>query len=1578
MSIRIINEDLDPNKQPNFYDGQKLNCDDLESLQIYLNNKIETSTKNIGYDGVVKGLRVELDTILAEPFPFPTVPQPSVNPDLQNYRDFPENILDVHDVRMYQTFLATTNNFQRLDLKLQILEGTGASVLFVELLELTVSSNPLSALSLNTLYMKQFASSELPSITSDGRLILDVSAENDNQGISLVPGNYYAIQLRFARETNSQDQLRIYHSNVAQTAAVDASLGAHFYVNGNFQQGLYNENAQLTQIILYNKIYTAAVQVTPGEAYFHGEHIEIVDSQRFLSLLDRRNVGNETEFANFIAVQFVLQPTDPESHPRTGNTVDSRYQDSFAVKVFNRSDWLVEVSKPYADQTWMLLAVATDRNVVPFSQRFDLQINQMTNLAYNDWLNSCIDTPSLSALQVKASRPDDFVFFIDNVPSQLPLLNDSGQQSYDQYGQPIIDRVSQVFLVLYLDGGANTRQFEMALYSSSTTTPPFNSYFVTITDPQGTIIPGLANFVFDIKELTPNTFYNYVAITERGRSIFIQDYNIQVRTPDPTTGILSLVRERQFDVVLNAGALTAVINEDLHLGDPIVPYGTVGQSVTGLESIQYLNEVPGRNGTTAEKTIVPVEDTLLLASNLQFEPLPMCFHVDPNPLIVDTITSVADAVAAEDIIIKVDGVPVTYSGTQGPERGGTGAPFVVSGQIKFSDDLVERLQQMTDLSISLGLPPPVDANDFVHFIGLRVTVRDIYGRDCSQQNIISVTNTDPSDPLDLTLIYRVIAMGRGAGFNSGFNTGQIGYVYIANRAVRDSVGTPIQFTYTPFGAAVSPLMDVRQIDTVLPGQILGLGTGEQWFGERDVVYATSSVGLANDEIGIHPTAGQVFLNVHDNNLIFNCLSQISPPATLSIAYYQLNEIYEFINYYFTRFQPWGDANSCIILNEDVSIQNAIANGWVVLEVNGSNLYTTGIGVIDLTNPINYVAMFPKLPLIVNSIIRVGSTAYVTLTGHGFLTGDTIEIGSADQSDYNGIFTVTVTGLNTFTYTVPGTPVTPATGVITATKIGPQNLLPADKISLNPETGRVVFGANIRPITSDVINITYYHLRPKLVCATNSLGATYDVRYDFNADGRVDQSDLNIFEAAYGSSTGDLNFNSQCDFNNNGTVDANDYQEFLDHFGTVASGSPSYREATLLRLNSILVFQHSSALRKFDVIRAYSESPSTEYPLGRTVLFFDTTQTPIVESGTYHIMFGFALALATGVSSFTITTSQPVTAGTNREIVEIFNVDDPTDVRQVVDITTTERISGNVIVYDNVITFVPSITSSGSYVVRALWHDNGLAVIHRADVVKTVFYEEHDRKNFGPFKMAYNSNDFQSDGTAMTIRFDASESTMADDTLDPSGLHLKGVPMEDMHFSILLLVPVDNNIVNVWKWHYLKPTAIDRGIQLVFNGFLAPESRYQGKNGVPVLQPFGVGQYQVDLRPKYAGGDVENDLSNIIVVRADQSPGWPLLHNHMGEAQGGNLTSQNVQFADPQSRFNTGNVTDVVYQLQDNLQGQINVLSGSLTDLQINASQVIVTNVPCIITPTTLHDALVQIVQKIAWDELDGCVQPPIP
>lgn len=66
-----------------------------------------------------------------------------------------------------------------------------------------------------------------------------------------------------------------------------------------------------------------------------------------------------------------------------------------------------------------------------------------------------------------------------------------------------------------------------------------------------------------------------------------------------------------------------------------------------------------------------------------------------------------------------------------------------------------------------------------------------------------------------------------------------------------------------------------------------------------------------------------------------------------------------------------------------------------------------------------------------TITRSGSVATVTLNGHGFAAFQNITISGANQADYNGQFPITVIDANTFTFNVSGSPVTPATGTITA-------------------------------------------------------------------------------------------------------------------------------------------------------------------------------------------------------------------------------------------------------------------------------------------------------------------------------------------------------------------------------------------------------------------------------------------------------------------------------------------------------------------------------------------------------------------
>jgi len=71
---------------------------------------------------------------------------------------------------------------------------------------------------------------------------------------------------------------------------------------------------------------------------------------------------------------------------------------------------------------------------------------------------------------------------------------------------------------------------------------------------------------------------------------------------------------------------------------------------------------------------------------------------------------------------------------------------------------------------------------------------------------------------------------------------------------------------------------------------------------------------------------------------------------------------------------------------------------------------------------------------ISSITRSSTTATATTgSAHGYSTGDQVNIRGADQTAYNIDAVITVTGATTFTYTVAGSPTTPATGGIIANK-----------------------------------------------------------------------------------------------------------------------------------------------------------------------------------------------------------------------------------------------------------------------------------------------------------------------------------------------------------------------------------------------------------------------------------------------------------------------------------------------------------------------------------------------------------------
>jgi hypothetical protein len=110
--------------------------------------------------------------------------------------------------------------------------------------------------------------------------------------------------------------------------------------------------------------------------------------------------------------------------------------------------------------------------------------------------------------------------------------------------------------------------------------------------------------------------------------------------------------------------------------------------------------------------------------------------------------------------------------------------------------------------------------------------------------------------------------------------------------------------------------------------------------------------------------------------------------------------------------------------------NAVDTSVTVIDaVTGSPIQGARVLVAaaDATGPLPYL-----LPTDIES--AGGTATATTLTPHGLKSGKKALISGADQQEYNGAHVVTVTGVDEFTYTVSGSPDSPATGAITTTGV----------------------------------------------------------------------------------------------------------------------------------------------------------------------------------------------------------------------------------------------------------------------------------------------------------------------------------------------------------------------------------------------------------------------------------------------------------------------------------------------------------------------------------------------------------------
>jgi hypothetical protein len=94
---------------------------------------------------------------------------------------------------------------------------------------------------------------------------------------------------------------------------------------------------------------------------------------------------------------------------------------------------------------------------------------------------------------------------------------------------------------------------------------------------------------------------------------------------------------------------------------------------------------------------------------------------------------------------------------------------------------------------------------------------------------------------------------------------------------------------------------------------------------------------------------------------------------------------------------------------------------------------------------------------ISTITHVGAVATLTTaTAHGLVTNNRVTISGASSSEYNGTYVITVTGANTFTYTMASTPALNATVVGSYTTIGITGVNSNTFINVNLFKNRLYF------------------------------------------------------------------------------------------------------------------------------------------------------------------------------------------------------------------------------------------------------------------------------------------------------------------------------------------------------------------------------------------------------------------------------------------------------------------------------------------------------------------------------------------
>lgn len=172
------------------------------------------------------------------------------------------------------------------------------------------------------------------------------------------------------------------------------------------------------------------------------------------------------------------------------------------------------------------------------------------------------------------------------------------------------------------------------------------------------------------------------------------------------------------------------------------------------------------------------------------------------------------------------------------------------------------------------------------------------------------------------------------------------------------------------------------------------------------------------------------------------------------------------------------------------------NGTVATVINAGEQFTG-------SNSIVYTVLSPAaveiVGLLITSLTRSGTTATaITSTPHGLATGMQMTVSGAVQTAYNILAPVTVTGPNSYTYQVAGSPVTPATGTISET---------GNFASLHVQANTT--GPSTNMLAGGTLNVSLPNLASLAYVQFGALGGGADLETDDDYRDRIIESRSNI-------------------------------------------------------------------------------------------------------------------------------------------------------------------------------------------------------------------------------------------------------------------------------------------------------------------------------------------------------------------------------------------------------------------------------------------------------------------------------------